>query len=152
MSAYEARRYRKSFGMSDEAGRDRCTALWKTYSVKCTTEEEEETESEERRKRGSWGTIRQTCPRHVARVRVRAHIWGKMFGIGSLVFGHFGSRHRLLRSRTRTFLQHSRRLHLCLFPFFPPTTATPCTSASSFARNCGVFRVGAKRSQTVDET
>ena len=29
--------------MSDEAGRDRCTALWKTYSVKCTTEEEEDT-------------------------------------------------------------------------------------------------------------
>ena len=52
MSAYEARRYRKSFGMSDEAGRDRCTALWKTYSVKCTTEEEEETEFEEDRKRG----------------------------------------------------------------------------------------------------
>ena len=36
-----------------EAGRDRCTALWKMYSVKCTTEEEEETESEEGRKRGS---------------------------------------------------------------------------------------------------
>ena len=34
MSAYEVRRYRKSFGMSDEAGRDRCTALWKTYSMK----------------------------------------------------------------------------------------------------------------------
>ena len=36
-----------------------------------TEEEEEETESEEGRKRGSWGTIRQTCPGHVARVRVR---------------------------------------------------------------------------------
>ena len=71
MSAYEARRYRKSFGMSDEAGRDRCTALWKTYSVKCTTEEEEETEFEEDRKRGSSGTIRQTYPGHVARVRMR---------------------------------------------------------------------------------
>ena len=58
MSAYEARRYRKSFGMSDEAGRDRCTALWKAYSVKCTTEkeEEEETEFEEDRKRGSSGS------------------------------------------------------------------------------------------------
>ena len=71
MSAYEVRRYRKSFGMSDEAGRDRCTALWKTYSVKCTTEEEEETESAEGRKRGSSGTIRQTCPGHVTRVRMR---------------------------------------------------------------------------------
>ena len=56
MSAYEARRYRKNFGMSDEAGRDRCTALWKTDFVKCTTEEEEGTESEEGRKKGSWGT------------------------------------------------------------------------------------------------
>ena len=54
-----------------EAGRDRCTALWKTYSVKCTTEEEEETEFEEDRKRGSSGTIRQTCLGHVARVRLR---------------------------------------------------------------------------------
>ena len=26
-----------------EAGRDRCTALWNTFSVKCTTEEEEDT-------------------------------------------------------------------------------------------------------------
>ena len=43
----------KGFGMSDEAGCDRCTALWKTYSVKCITEEEEETESEERRTRKS---------------------------------------------------------------------------------------------------
>ena len=43
MSAYEARRYRKSLSMSDEAGRDRCTALWNTFSVKCTTEEEEDT-------------------------------------------------------------------------------------------------------------
>ena len=34
-------------------------------------EKEEETESEEGRKRRSWGTIRQTCPGHVARVRVR---------------------------------------------------------------------------------
>ena len=57
--------------MSDEAGRDRCAALWKTYIVKCTTEEEEETESEEGRKRGSSGSIHQTCPGHVARVRVR---------------------------------------------------------------------------------
>ena len=71
MSAYEARRDRKSLSMSDEAGRDRCTALWKTFSVKCATEEEEETESEEGRKRGSAGAIRQTCPGHVARVRVR---------------------------------------------------------------------------------
>ena len=39
--------------------------------MKCTTEEEEETESEEGRKIGSWGTIRQTCPGHVARVRVQ---------------------------------------------------------------------------------
>ena len=53
MSAYEARRCRKNFGMSDEAGRDRCTALWKTYSVKRSTEEDEETEFEEDRKRGS---------------------------------------------------------------------------------------------------
>ena len=49
----------------------RCIALWKTYSVKYTTEDEEETEAEEGRKRGSWDTIRQTCPRHVARVRVQ---------------------------------------------------------------------------------
>ena len=76
MSAYEARRYRKSFGMSDEAGRDRCTALWKTYSFKCTTEEEEETEFEEDRKRGSSGTIRQTCPGHVARVKMREEMTG----------------------------------------------------------------------------
>ena len=33
--------------------------------------EEEETEFEEGRKRGSWGTVRQTCPEHVVRVRVR---------------------------------------------------------------------------------
>ena len=39
--------------------------------MKSTTEEEEETESEEGHKKGSWGTIRQTCPGHVARVRVR---------------------------------------------------------------------------------
>ena len=57
--------------MSDEAGRDRCTALWKTFSVKCATEEEEETESEEGCKRGSSGTIRQTRLGHVARVGVR---------------------------------------------------------------------------------
>ena len=62
--------------MSDEAGRDRCTALWKTYSVKCTTEEEEETEFEEDRKRGSSGTIRQTCPGHVARVKMREEMTG----------------------------------------------------------------------------
>ena len=29
--------------MSDEAGRDRCTAFWNTFSVKYTTEEEEDT-------------------------------------------------------------------------------------------------------------
>ena len=71
MSAYEARRYRKSLSMSDEAGRDRCTALWKTFSVKCATEEEEETESEEGCKRGSSGIIRQACPGHVERLRVQ---------------------------------------------------------------------------------
>ena len=43
------------------------------YQVRQTEseEEEEETESEEGRKRGSWGTIRQTCPGHVVRVRER---------------------------------------------------------------------------------
>ena len=76
LSGYEARRYRKSFGMSDEAGRDRCTALWKTYSVKCTTEEEEETEFEEDRKRGSSGSIRQTYPGHVVRVKMRRETTG----------------------------------------------------------------------------
>ena len=76
MSAYEARRYRKSFGMSDEAGRDRCTALWKTYSVKCTTDEEEETEFEEDRNRGTSGTIRQTYSGHVARVKMRRETTG----------------------------------------------------------------------------
>ena len=43
------------------------------YQVRQTEseEEEEETESEEGRKRGSWVTIRQTCPGHVARVRLQ---------------------------------------------------------------------------------
>ena len=66
----------KGFGMSDEAGCDRCTALWKTYSVKCTTEEEEETEFEEDRKRGSSGSIRQTYPGHVVRVKMRRETTG----------------------------------------------------------------------------
>ena len=34
---------RQALSMSDEAGRDRCTAFWNTFSVKCTTEEEEDT-------------------------------------------------------------------------------------------------------------
>ena len=54
----------------------RCIALWKTYCVKCTTEDEEETEAEEGRKRGNWGTIRQTCPGHVARVKMREEMTG----------------------------------------------------------------------------
>ena len=67
---------RQALSMSDEAGRDRCTALWKTYSVKCTTEEEEETEFEEDRKRGSSGSIRQTYPGHVVRVKMRRETTG----------------------------------------------------------------------------
>ena len=34
---------RQALSMSDEAGRDRCTAFWNTFSVKYTTEEEEDT-------------------------------------------------------------------------------------------------------------
>ena len=39
-------------------------------------EEEEETEFEEDRKRGSSGTIRQMCPGHVARVKMREEMTG----------------------------------------------------------------------------
>ena len=44
--------------------------------MKCTTDEEEETEFEEDRKRGSSGTIRQTYPGHVVRVKMRRETTG----------------------------------------------------------------------------
>ena len=54
-------------------------------------EEEEETESEERRKRDSWGTIRQTCPGHVARVRVRGGTTAPPHLFIQSTWEHFGT-------------------------------------------------------------